>query len=217
MTLFDTDTLSPEQLIEDLPPLRTTWHEEVKQLRQKRQAKREELDELKQRKRRSLARKKELESEFEAALDGDSDRDPREVREERLKVEEEADTFQENRLILKHEVAEAEQELEEAAEEAASRTEDALEEKVPPLLEELVGQVEATGEVLLPVLAVVQKVSKNNKSIVGHGRARINAPWSRDVLGKMNRFKRAARQLLEQLRADGYDIDENLINALENL
>jgi len=216
MTFFDTDT-DAETLIEDLPPLRTTWHEEVKELKEKRKEKRQELEDLKEQRRRSYARKAELENEFEAALNGKSDRDPRKVREERLKVEEEADSFQEKRLILKHEVAETEVELEETAEETAEEIADELEEKVLPPLKDLTEKVQEMSRALLPINAVLDEVAHNDRSTAPPGRARINPPWSRDIFGKMNRLRRAAASLLDELQEDGHDVDSDLMSALNDL
>ena len=215
--MFSNGTVDLDTMIDELPPLRTTQDDRVRALKDELREKKDELEDLKRRRRGRYGRIQALEEEFEAALKGESDRDPREIREERLEVEEEKDRFQEKRTKLKYEIAELEQEVQEAGEEAADRAEEAISERAPDLLEDLTTTAHEVGRALVPVYALGQKVRQNNKSGYILGRTRINPPIDHQLKKKLFGLKQGVTTALEALRDRGHDVDADLIEALNDL
>lgn len=202
-----------EELIKELPPLKTTRFEKVRELRRRLK---EAKEKKKQLKRRRLTRRKrivELEREFKAALEGKGDRSPKAIREERVEIEREKDHYHERRLELEHEIAT----LEEALEEEAAAAAETIAEAAGPAWEELEARLARRLEALGRLLVVMVPMGAQLHSYGPHpGSARVDAGPG----GQFNRFlsglAATVRRRLSDLKGR-HDVDETLIRKLGRL
>lgn len=211
--MFSNGTVDFDTMLDELPPLRPDQHDRVRALKDELKEKKDELEDLKRRRRGRYGRIQALEEEFKAALKGESDRDPREIREERLEVEEEKDRFQEKRTKLKYEIAELEQEVQEATREVAREVEDLVEE---PWTELHADFAEALQEATRAALRLQKAFGDAPRRHRLPGLDSFPADWPHDCASVASFCADAKKRLLELQKA-GYDIDPDLIEALNDL